>query len=120
MENMEQERSTKKKRFDKKLLILPAAVLVTAGVVLGLLFLINGDGEEHTVYDSDAFFIRETSSASSNYALFNKKGEKKTLTSEDLKYHTPGTGPYWDKLMWSARKKDIIKKTQDFLNRGGK
>ena len=78
MENMEQERSTKKKRFDKKLLILPAAVLVTAGVVLGLLFLINGDGEEHTVYDSDAFFIRETSSASSNYALFNKKGEKKT------------------------------------------
>ena len=75
---MEQERSTKKKRFDKKLLILPAAVLVTAGVVLGLLFLINGDGEEHTVYDSDAFFIRETSATSSNYALFNKKGEKKT------------------------------------------
>ena len=46
--------------------------------MLGLLFLINGDGEDHTVYDSDSFFIRETGSASSNYALFNKKGEKKT------------------------------------------
>ena len=75
---MEQERSTKKKRFNKKLLLLPAAVIVAAGVMLGLLFLINGDGEEHTVYDSDAFFIRETSAASSNFALFNKKGEKKT------------------------------------------
>lgn len=74
---MEQERS-KKKRFDKKLLLLPVAVLVAAGVMLGLLFLINGDGEDHTVYDSDSFFIRETGSASSNYALFNKKGEKKT------------------------------------------
>lgn len=75
---MEQERSVKKKRFDKKLLLLPVAAVVVAGVVLGLLFLINGDGEDHTVYDSDAFFIRETSSTSSNYALFNKKGEKKT------------------------------------------
>ena len=75
---MEQERRKTKKRFDKKLLLLPVAAVITAGVVLGLLFLINGDGEEHTVYDSDSFFIRETSSTSSNYALFNNKGEKKT------------------------------------------
>lgn len=75
---MEQERLTKKKRFDKKLLFLPGAALVVAGVVLGLLFILNGDGEEHTVYDSDAFFLRETSSTSSNYALFNKNGDKKT------------------------------------------
>ena len=57
---------------------------------------------------------------SPDYGFWSKKGEKKTLTNEDLVYHTPGTGPYWDKRMWSAKKQDVIKKTQDFLNRGGK
>lgn len=35
-------------------------------------------------------------------------------------YTTPGTGPYWDKRMWSAEGQDVVKEVQDFINRGGK
>lgn len=40
-----------------------------------------------------------------------------------LNYHLDkhkDAGPYWDKMMWSAKGKDIIKQVQDFINRGGK
>lgn len=33
-------------------------------------------------------------------------------------YTTPGTGPYWDKRMWSAEGQDVIKEVQDYI--GGK
>ena len=33
-------------------------------------------------------------------------------------YTTPGTGPYWDKRMWSAEKNKVIKEVQDYVNRG--
>lgn len=32
-------------------------------------------------------------------------------------YTTPGTGPYWDKRMWSAEKDIVIKEVQDYVNR---
>lgn len=35
------------------------------------------------------------------------------------KYTTPGTGPYWDKRMWSIEGNDVVKETQAFVNRGG-
>lgn len=35
-------------------------------------------------------------------------------------YTTPGTGPYWDKKMWSAEGQDVVKETQEFVNHGGK
>lgn len=54
------------------------------------------------------------------YGFWSKKGEKKTLTNEDLIYHTAGTGAYWDRRMMSAEKEEIIKELQDFINRGGK
>lgn len=34
-------------------------------------------------------------------------------------YTTPGTGPYWDKRMWSAEKEQVISETQNYINRGG-
>lgn len=37
-----------------------------------------------------------------------------------VNYTTPGTGPYWDKRMWSAEGQDVVKEVQDFINRGGK
>ena len=34
-------------------------------------------------------------------------------------YTTPGTGPYWDKRMWSAEGNIIIREIQNKFNRGG-
>ena len=34
-------------------------------------------------------------------------------------YTTPGTGPYWDKRMWSAESQDVVREVQDYVNRGG-
>ena len=33
-------------------------------------------------------------------------------------YTTPGTGPYWDKRMWSAEGQDVIRELQNYI--GGK
>lgn len=35
-----------------------------------------------------------------------------------LNYTTPGTGPHWDKRMWSAEGKDVINQVQKYV--GGK
>lgn len=32
-------------------------------------------------------------------------------------YKTPGTGPYWDKRMWSAESQDVVKEVQDYIGR---
>lgn len=32
-------------------------------------------------------------------------------------YTTPGTGPYWDKRMWSAEKDTVIEEVQSYVNR---
>ena len=33
-------------------------------------------------------------------------------------YTTPGTGPYWDKKMWSAEGQDVVREVQKYVNRG--
>lgn len=36
-------------------------------------------------------------------------------------YTTEGTGPYWDRQMWSAEKGDLLKEMQDYIRtHGGK
>lgn len=57
---------------------------------------------------------------SPDYGFWSKKGETKTLTDEDLIYHTPGTGPYWDKRMVSAEMDKVVKEVQDYVNRGAR
>ena len=47
-----------------------------------------------------------------------KLGEKKIITSKNLKYHTFGTGAKWDKLMLQRRENDLIKAVQDYIKRG--
>lgn len=37
--------------------------------------------------------------------------------SEVKNYTTPGTGPYWDKRMWSAEKDDVIREVQNYIGR---
>lgn len=46
------------------------------------------------------------------------KGQHKVPTHTPLRYHTPGTGSYWDRRMWSVNKDKIIKETEEFMKRG--
>ena len=48
-----------------------------------------------------------------------KLGEKKVLTSKNLKYHTSGTGAKWDKLMLQRRKNDLIRDVENYTKSGG-
>ncbi len=55
-----------------------------------------------------------------NGSSWAKKGESKFLTNTDLNYHTPGTGPHWDRLMMQRRGNDVTKDLQNFIKRGNK
>ena len=74
------EKAKTKRKFKLPLpAIIAAAAVVLVGIVVLVICLINaGKDTEKTVYDTDAFFIRETSSSSSLYALFKKDGSRKT------------------------------------------
>ena len=57
---------------------------------------------------------------------FSPKGKPKHYTGKSIDYskskargHTEA-GPYWDKRMWTAKGQDIVKRVQDYVNRGGK
>lgn len=54
-----------------------------------------------------------------NGSSWAKKGEKKVLTSRNLKYHTSGTGPKWDKLMLQRHKNDLVKDVENYIKSGG-
>ena len=63
-------------------------------------------------YNKSAFYSPE-------YGFWSKKNLKKELTNDDLVYHTAGTGSHWDKKMWSAEGKKVIKKVEEFIKKGG-
>ena len=54
-----------------------------------------------------------------NGSSWAKKGEKKVLTSRNLKYHTSGTGPKWNELMMQRNKNTLIKDVENFIKIGG-
>ena len=54
-----------------------------------------------------------------NGSAWAKYGEKKVKTNTDLKYHTSGTGPKWDRLMLQRRKNDLIKDVENYIKQGG-
>ncbi len=54
----------------------------------------------------------------SPYARYQYYGVREDGTHQVQHYTTPGTGPYWDKRMWSAEKQDVIKEVQKYI--GGK
>lgn len=56
----------------------------------------------------------------SPYASYQYYGEREDGSHKVRTYTTPGTGPYWDKKMWSAEGQDVVKETQEFVNHGGK
>ena len=54
-----------------------------------------------------------------NGSSWAKKGEKKVVTNRNLKYHTSGTGPKWDKLMMQRNKNTLIKDLENYIKTGG-
>ena len=55
---------------------------------------------------------------SEDYGFWSKPNVAKEATNIDLVYHTPGTGPYWDKKMVSAEIDTVVKEVQNYI--GGK
>lgn len=53
------------------------------------------------------------------YARYQYYGIREDGSHKVVNYTTPGTGPYWDRVMWSAKGQDIVKQVQDKLERGG-
>lgn len=54
-----------------------------------------------------------------NGSSWAKKGEKKHYAGKDLKYHTSGTGPKWDKMMMQRRGNELIKDVENYTKSGG-
>lgn len=78
-------RKSKKRLF---IIIAAAAVLIAGGVVALIILLnLNKGSEGETVYDTDAFFVRETRDSASKYALFKNDGNRLT----DFAFSTGGT-----------------------------
>ncbi len=78
------------RKSKKKLIILiaAAAALVVGGVVALIILLnLNKSGEGDTVFDTDAFFIRENRDSSGKYALFKNDGSRLT----DFNFTSTGT-----------------------------
>ena len=48
---------------------------------------------------------------------FARKDATKVPTNRRLTYHTPGTGPYWNRRMVSAEMNIIEEELQDFIRR---
>lgn len=57
---------------------------------------------------------------SPDYGYWSRPGITKIPTSQNLKYHTTGTGSYWDKRMWTSKGNEVVKEVQSFVDRGGK
>ena len=64
----------------------------------------------HTIYDDKIVY-------ESPYARYQYYGVREDGTHKVENYTTPGTGPYWDKRMWSAEKEQVVAETQKFVNR---
>ena len=53
------------------------------------------------------------------YASYQYYGQRRDGTHQVKNYTTAGTGPYWDKRMWSVDKDKVIKEMQVFINKYG-
>ncbi len=55
---------------------------------------------------------------SPDYGYWSRPGITKIATSENLNYHTPGTGSYWDKKMWTSKGEKVVEELQQYVDRG--
>lgn len=57
---------------------------------------------------------------SSDYGYWSRPGITKINSGQDLKYHIPGTGAYWDKRMMTSKGNEVVKEVQEYVKRGCK
>ena len=74
----------------------------------------------HYLYEGIKYVMDNGKSAyySPKYGFWSDKGKKKHSTGEMLNIRIGGH--HWDKRMWTAEGQDVVRKVQDFINRGGK
>lgn len=75
----------------------------------------------HYIYKGNLYIDPETlrgAMYSPTYGFWSRPGVSKIDSGKPLTYHTPGTGSYWDKKMWSANGKQIIKELESEIKRG--
>ncbi len=73
------EKAPRKSKKKLLILIIAAAVLIAGGVVALIILLnLNKGSEGETVFDTDAFFIRENHDTTGKYALFKNDGSRLT------------------------------------------
>lgn len=65
-------------------------------------------GDLRTIVDVNSEYI----TYEMPYARYQYYGIREDGTHQVQNYTTPGTGPYWDKKMWTAEGQDIISKMQ--------
>jgi len=51
------------------------------------------------------------------YAEYQYYGVREDGSHKVMNYTTPGTGPYWDKRMWSADKDSVIQEVEKYVGR---
>lgn len=56
----------------------------------------------------------------SPYARYQYKGMRDDGSRVVKRYTTPGTGPYWDKRMWSAEGEQVIREIEKYMRRFSK
>lgn len=54
------------------------------------------------------------------YAKYQYKGIREDGSHVISHWTTPGTGPYWDKRMWSDNKEKILRQVENYIKNGGK
>ena len=72
------------------------------------------EGNLRTIVDIQPSWI----TYESPYAEYQYYGMRADGSHVVKNYTTAGTGPYWDKKMWSAESKDVIEEVQNYV--GGK
>jgi len=71
------------------------------------------NGDLRTIVDIQANSI----TYEQEYAKYQYYGVREDGTHKVNHYTTPGTGPYWDRRMWSAESEDVIREVQDYIRR---
>ena len=77
----------------------------------------NGDLRKYKIQGNLIIYGDGPSNA---YARYQYYGMRQDGTRVVRKYTTPGTGNYWDRRMWSAKKNEVIETIQRELARRSK
>lgn len=67
--------------------------------------------DAHYLYTGLVMVDPETGSA------WARKGQTKVYNGNNLQYHTPNTGAYWDQKMWNAEGDKVVEEVQRYIDR---